>query len=104
VLFGNGGADIFDFNLVSESLAATRDIIRDFAPEDKIDLRTIDANSSLSSDQAFTYIGGNAFTKQAGQLNFVDGVVSGDSTGDGVADFQINVPSLPSLAATDFHL
>ena len=104
VLFGNDGADIFDFNSVSESLVTARDSVRDFAPGDKIDLRTIDANSSLSYDQAFTYIGGSAFNGQAGQLNFVNGVVSGDSTGDGVADFQINVSSLTSLAATDLYL
>jgi serralysin len=105
VLLGGAGADVFDFNAVNESLPASRDTIRDFLRgADRIDLRSIDANTALAGDQAFTFIGGSAFSGKAGQLNFSKGVVSADINGDKIADFQINVSGLSTLAKSDFYL
>jgi len=105
ILFGGAGADVFDFNAINDSLPGARDTIRDFVRgTDRIDLRTIDANSKVSGDQAFTFIGSKAFSGQAGQLIFIKGVLSGDVNGDKVADFQINVSGVASLAAADFYL
>lgn len=59
LLTGGAGLDRFDFNAVSESgiTAATRDVIFDFKKgQDKIDLSTIDANTTLANDQAFSLL------------------------------------------------
>jgi Ca2+-binding RTX toxin-like protein len=69
VLSGGLGADIFDFDSLVESPVATPDTIIDFfvSQNDKIDVSTIDANTGVAGDQAFTFIGASAFTA-AGQL------------------------------------
>jgi serralysin len=104
VLYGGSGADSFDFNAIKESLPSARDTIKDFVRgSDRIDLRSIDANSKVAGDQAFSFIGSKAFTG-AGQLKFSNGVLSGDLNGDKVADFQVNVSGLSALAKTDFYL
>jgi len=68
-------------------------VITDFhrSEIDVIDLSTIDADTTWSGNQSFTYIGGNAFSGEAGELNFRSGIISGDVNGDGYADFQIRV-------------
>ncbi|WP_262271038.1 M10 family metallopeptidase [Microvirga yunnanensis] len=104
-LSGGAGADIFDFNAVKDSLPGARDTIQDFLPgSDRIDLRTIDANTAVGGDQAFVFIGAKAFTGESGQLAFSGGVLSGDVNGDRIADFRINVAGITALAATDFIL
>ncbi|PVE24351.1 protease [Microvirga sp. KLBC 81] len=105
MLFGGAGADVFDFDISKDSLPGARDTIKDFVRGlDHIDLRTIDANVVAAGDQAFVFIGSNAFTGQAGQLKFASGVLAGDFNGDKVADFQINVSGLSALAKDDFYL
>ena len=73
IMFGDGGADRFDFDTVTEAgaTAGTRDVISlfDLAGGDVIDLSTIDANSSVAGNQAFTFIGSADFTA-AGQVRF----------------------------------
>jgi len=104
-LFGGSGADIFDFNSRSDSLSSARDTIQDFVRGvDHIDLRTIDANTAVSGDQGFSFIGGAAFNGHAGQLNFVANVLAGDVNGDKIADFRINVTGLSSLTSADLYL
>ncbi|MFC5067711.1 M10 family metallopeptidase C-terminal domain-containing protein [Flaviflagellibacter deserti] len=104
-LSGGAGSDIFQFRSIGDSLQSGRDTVSDFTSGlDKIDLRSIDANISARRDQAFTYLGDAAFTGRAGQLHFVDGVLSGDTNGDGLADFEINVSSITPLVVTDFYL
>jgi Ca2+-binding RTX toxin-like protein len=109
VLTGGGGADIFKYLSASDSTAAAKDQILDFAPgTDKIDLSRIDANSGLAGDQAFAWIGSNAFSNTAGELRATlsNGVwtVEGDINGDGVADLVIAVttPGAAPLGAGDF--
>jgi serralysin len=105
ILYGGSGADTFDFNAIKESLPSARDTIKDFVRgSDRIDLRSIDASSKSSGDQAFSFIGSKAFTGNAGQLKFSNGVLSGDVNGDKVSDFQVNVSGLSALAKTDFYL
>jgi Ca2+-binding RTX toxin-like protein len=106
---GGGGADTFVFTTASESAVGTgRDVITDFrhAEGDKIDLSAIDANTTLLAfgNQAFTYIGNQAFHHAAGELRFADGIVSGDTNGDGKADFEIHIQTHGTLVAADFVL
>jgi serralysin len=104
-LSGGAGTDIFDFNSVKDSPSSARDTIQDFVRGvDRIDLRTIDANTATAGDQAFSFIGSTAFTGQAGQLNFTGNVLAGDVNGDRTADFRINVSGIPALSSNDFYL
>ena len=91
-LLGGNDADRFDFNSLSETLPATRDVIIDFsrAQGDKIDLSTIDADiDGTAGNQAFSFIGTTAFTGIDGQLRQTNNVIQGDVNGDQVADFEI---------------
>jgi serralysin len=105
LLYGGSGADVFDFNSIKESRGSYADTIKDFRRgSDHIDLRGIDANTSVSGNQAFSFIGKSDFTNKAGQLKFSGGVLSGDVNGDGAADFQIKVSNLSTLSKGDFYL
>jgi serralysin len=89
---------------VLDSAPAAADTITDFQlGSDKIDLSQIDANTKIAGDQSFSFITG-AFTGVAGQLHDVDGVLSGDVDGDGVADFQITLTNKPLLGVADLVL
>ncbi|MBB4184882.1 calcium-binding protein [Sinorhizobium terangae] len=106
-LNGGTGTDSFDFNSISESaVGSRRDVIADFhrSEWDVIDLSTIDADTTWSGNQSFTFIGSRGFSGEAGELNFRSGVVSGDVNGDGYADFQIKVNGVSSLRVDDFFL
>ena len=108
-LTGGAGADTFDFNAVIESVkGATRDSITDFTHSqgDKIDLSGIDANSKVAGDQGFSYIGAKAFTGVAGQLDYLNSILAGDTNGDKVADFEIAITLVggTSLVNADFML
>jgi Ca2+-binding RTX toxin-like protein len=106
-LIGGAGADVFDYDSISESGrgAKKRDVISDFnaGEGDKIDLSTIDAVSG-SGDQAFDYIGGAAFGKVAGELRFENGLLQGDTNGDGKLDFEIQLTGVTSLAESSIVL
>jgi Ca2+-binding RTX toxin-like protein len=81
VLIGGYGADRFQFRSTEDSPPGAPDIISDFAHGvDRIDLRLIDANANVSGDQAFFFIGSHNFSGKAGELHFVDHVLSGTST------------------------
>jgi Ca2+-binding RTX toxin-like protein len=92
---GDAGADRYDFNTVQESgVGSQRDVVY-FSGEDRIDLRTIDADEDTLGNQAFRWVNRNdldaAFTGKDGQLRFSNGVLRGDTDGDKVADFEIRV-------------
>jgi Ca2+-binding RTX toxin-like protein len=109
-LTGGGGADRFWFRLTSDSTftEAGRDLITDFshAEKDRIDLRPIDADVMKAKNQAFDFIGGKAFSGEGGELRYskADGIVYGDTNGDGTADFAIEVEGAPKLVGGDFML
>ncbi|MGC4095941.1 MAG: calcium-binding protein [Nitrospira sp.] len=124
ILNGGAGADIlehgglnylltFDYNAVSESPAgAGKDTVIGFDGRpygaggsgntsdlggDRIDLSTIDANTLVSGNQAFTYIGSAAFTA-AGQLRYAGGLLQGSIDSDTAAEFEIQLVGSPTLA------
>ena len=74
-------------------------MITDFDGNDRIDLSAIDARSGTAGNQAFTFLGTSAFTGTAGQLHYsqVGGntLVSGDTNGDQVADFAVQLSGVP---------
>lgn len=112
VLTGGAGADHFRFTdadaLSPDPQQADR--ITDFSrtQRDRIELNEIDANTLKDGDQAFRFIRSNAFSERAGELRFevTDGstIVSGDTNGDGIADFVIKLDGVTMLQATDFQL
>jgi serralysin len=117
-LWGGSGADVFNFDALSQSGvgAYARDLIRDFnAAVDRIDLLSLDADQDgTSGNQAFKFIGSNAFGGVDGQLRFgwlnYEGtasdrtIVSADVNGDRTADVQISLAGLHSLSGNDFLL
>lgn len=112
-LVGGTGADHFRYVNGNDSGKGTvyHDLITDFrtAQGDKINLSAIDANPVLSGDQAFKFLTTD-FTGSAGQVRFyVDselglGIVEADINGDAVADIEIALAGVTTLAATDFVL
>ncbi|MBU1336438.1 MAG: M10 family metallopeptidase C-terminal domain-containing protein [Alphaproteobacteria bacterium] len=113
VLTGGAGNDAFVFGNSADigSRAGARDVITDFVQgQDKIDLSAIDANSNLTGNQDFSFIAGDdaSFTRKPGELAWhteaANGrtVIQGDTNGDGVHDFEIELKGLINLKASDF--
>ncbi|MDB5526491.1 MAG: cadherin domain protein [Rhizobium sp.] len=110
-LTGDAGADRFIFAAGDTSKARDKaDTISDFGTGagDVIDLSVIDANDRKKGDQAFDFIGGDAFGDHAGELRVVrensDSWVMGDIDGDGKADFTIHLDGNVNLGASHFDL
>jgi Ca2+-binding RTX toxin-like protein len=111
-LVGGADADAFVFANISDiPSGSSLDTITDFnsSQSDKIDLGGIDANTTMSGNQSFSFIGLAAFGNVAGQLHYAANgsgglIVEGDTNGNGIADFSLVIASLPSLTATDFVL
>ncbi|WP_109116729.1 calcium-binding protein [Azospirillum sp. TSO22-1] len=107
-LTGGEGADRFDFNRVSDSRAgAEHDLIEDFGigTGDRFDVAGIDAKSgSGAANDAFTYIGDEAFHGRAGELRYAGGLVQADVNGDGTADFEVEIVGAPALDVDHFIL
>jgi serralysin len=98
-LIGGAGSDTFAFTVVERG-----DTIADFQRGDKIDLSAIDANVTANRDQAFSFIGGSAFSGKAGELRYDGSTVYGDVNGDGVADFSVIIANHSALTSSDFIL
>ena len=107
---GGAGADTFRLSTQYESgLGASADRITDFTPgTDLIDLGFVDANTTAGGNQAFNFVGNAAFSSTAGELRcFDDGTdtwVQADTNGDGMADFEIALTGVLTLASSDFVL
>ncbi|MEN9879131.1 MAG: Leukotoxin [Cyanobacteriota bacterium] len=118
-LIGGLDNDLFIFSSVAEigNNPLFRETITDFATGDRIDLSAIDANTVTTGRQVFNRIGasftgtGIASAASAGQLRYLNGILAGDTNGDGQADFQIAInpqagpgaaAPVPSLSLTDF--
>ncbi|MCE6981277.1 calcium-binding protein, partial [Pseudomonas frederiksbergensis] len=102
-LTGSAGADTFVFAAVNEmGIGANRDFITDFnsLQGDKIDLTKFDANLLLGGINGFSFIGANDFTG-AGQVRFIDHVLSGNVSGNAGADFEIQLVGVNTFSASD---
>ena len=115
ILTSGSGVDHFVFTSLSDSVVgADRDVITDFQHfanslnGDKISLSAIDANTILDGDQAFHYIGTNAFTGAAGELHTVVSgtsfILEGNVDLIPSADFQIEVQHTSVMFLNDFFL
>jgi serralysin len=116
-LQGGAGADIFvfgapgdsrDYVARSDGKKLLPDMLADFTSgTDKIDLSLIDANQGTAGDDAFSWIGANAFSSVAGQLRaeVLGGRVHiyGDVDGDARADFHI-IAAGQQILVSDFIL
>ena len=105
VLIGGDGADTFVFRSASHSSPDTMDTIRDFVSGvDRIHLRAIDADVDMAGDQAFSFIADAPFSLTAGELAFRIDTLSGDTNGDGQADFEVYLVAVSTLTESDFIL
>ena len=120
-VFGNAGADgleggadgdVFVFLSKTDSGAAksAQDHVLDFTHTqgDRIDLKAIDAIAGTGANNAFHFIGKQAFHHTKGELHYAvshgNALVSGDIDGNGAADFTIRLDHVSSLVAGDFIL
>jgi Ca2+-binding RTX toxin-like protein len=109
-----GGASSDRFYFADGDTAGTSqnlcDRILDFShtQRDRVALAGVDANTGLAGDQAFVFIGSAAFSGVAGQLRYEQTagltLITGDTNGDGVADFMIRLEGTHSLLTGDFIL
>jgi Ca2+-binding RTX toxin-like protein/alpha-tubulin suppressor-like RCC1 family protein len=111
LLIGGEDDDTFVFSSASDiGLAAgSRDVISDFTSgQDQIDLSSIDANSGIAGNQAFsgTLLGGSGVFSSAGQLRYdsVAGVLYGNTDSDQEAEFAIQLLGLVTLNTGDLVL
>ena len=106
-LTGGRGADYFWYGDTGETGVGVglRDVITDFkaAQGDTIILLYLDAVVGTADNEAFIYIGAAAFSA-AGQLRFENGILSGETTGDGVADFEIHLSGVRNFDGTGLNL
>ena len=110
-LTGGAGADTFVFVFGDSSAASGQhDLITDLTTGvDHIDLSGIDAISATGGFDPFSFIATAGFTGSAGQLNYfynsVLGVTTlqGDTNGDMVADFAIDVSGNVAINAADLN-
>ncbi len=115
-LTGGADADVFRFTNINESgtTTTTRDIITDFkdhtAASSPVDADTIDlsAINSGAANGSFIFIDTAAFSHTAGELRWQQfatmAVVSGDTNGDAIADFTIQLTGAHTLHNWDFNL
>lgn len=113
-LYGGAGKDVFKF-AAADSKPSNPDIVWDFTRgADIIDVSAIDANTNKGGNQAFSFIGANAFSHNAGQLRYEQAIdvngqkyslIQADMNGDGIADFAIHLHNLTAvLTQSDFVL
>ena len=108
---GGNGADDFNYRSTRETgnTASSRDSVLGFQRRiDDIDLHLIDAKTGVAGNNAFKFIGAQAFHGVKGELHYRDSgrnvIVEGDVNGDARADFSILVKNVAALSAADFIL
>lgn len=112
ILNGGGGRDFFEFKSLNDSKLAfgQRDVIQNFShkQKDKIDLSEIDAQASAAGDQAFDFIGKNAFSGQEGEVRYQKSggqtLVQVDTDGDFQAEMTFALNKVVNLVGSDFLL
>jgi serralysin len=103
LLEGGSGTDTFIFQSIKDSAVGdNRDVITDFSESknEKIDVSAI----PIDGADSFTFIGTQAFSGTAGELRFKNEILSGDTDGDGKADFQVQVDDYNTMQKGDFIL
>lgn len=114
-LFGGYGDDVFLFTNRNLGLANIANIgdFNDFGDKDLLDVSAVDANANLAGNQDFIFIGAAEFTGVAGELRWSyfggdttrDILVTGDTNGDKLPDFFIQlIAPVSALTAADFDL
>jgi serralysin len=91
ILTGGSGNDVFVF-----AELGGRDSVTDFRRgQDKIDLSGLDADTRTAAVDSFHWIGNQAFSGSAGELQLYrdhgDYYLAGDVNGDKIADFVIGL-------------
>src|SRR5262249_8253407 len=109
ILTGGLGNDQFVFAAITDSTVGAPDTITDFVHGlDKMNLTAIDADPSVTLDQAFLFGGNNANVVAHSVTWFETGgntIVQADVDGDTNADLHINLTGInKGLVATDFLL
>ena len=110
-LTGGEGADRFTYLALTDSKPNRNyaDIIRDFfhSEGDQISVKGIDAIAG-GEDDAFTFIGTDAFSHTAGELRYetngIDTFVELDVDGDARVDMTIKLYGVIDLQTSDFIL
>lgn len=111
-LAGGAGNDTFVFAAVADSKpgAGNFDTIDDFAAGDKIDLSDIDANTNHFGNQAFGFVAAQDSGAQAYKVTWYQDTLNGqtivqaDNNGNTVADVEIHLAGLQTLASGNFIL
>lgn len=113
-LAGGTGEDTFLYKSVRESTVSNFDTILTWdhtgknKPMDLIDLSAIDANTKVSGNQDFAWLGAREFTGHAGELRYERGehttMIYADVNGDTKADMAIRLGNSVRLYAGDFEL
>ena len=110
-VFASAGADQFRFLPAALGSAATSSItLSDFdrSLAEKLDLSAIDAIAGGALNDAFSFIGSNAFTGAAGQLRWTDTggnrKIEGDVNGDKSADLTIFITAVGPVTSEWFVL
>ncbi len=132
LLFGEDGADAFYGGLGADIMtggsqagrmdrfiyfdiresgvgAGNRDIITDFVTgEDRIELSRFDADVTQGLKQRFVFVGNAGLSGTAGELAYSyeggNTIVQADTTGDGIANFEIELAGLLELSSGDFFI
>ncbi|WP_442578463.1 calcium-binding protein [Mesorhizobium sp. ASY16-5R] len=115
LMSGGSGNDLFRFASVAEMTSASgRDVITDFEVndgfgyDDRIDFSAVDADATRAGNQAFVFIGRDAFISNSpGELRYVynsagDTIIAGNTDNDASAEFQIVLVGRHVLDANDF--
>ncbi|KJV07463.1 calcium-binding protein [Methylocucumis oryzae] len=107
-LLGGLGADRFTYtgSLDTGVSASSRDIIQDFSSldGDKIDLKSLDANPTLTGIQRWTFV--TNFNSVSGQVSFNSSshLLVLDRNGDNIPELQIELLGVMSLTSSDLIL
>lgn len=107
-----GGRDTFVYVRADSSLSSPerRDVITDFAADDRIDLSRVDADSRRAGLQSFSWIGSRAFYGEAGQLRLeqnrwqTNALLQGDLDGNGTSDFEVMLMGPVQFSASNLIL
>lgn len=100
----DGDSDRFRFASVEESAAGAADLIRNF----EVGRDDIEANALVAGSQRFSFIDRATFSGTAGELRIDDDgtntFILGDTDGDRVADFVVELEGVLAVTTADLFL